>query len=299
MTSKLWTAAACLTALLISACVATPAAPEQASSWPAGVDADFPPALAELNFDSHGDRLNGLAYLANGEGPHPTVILLHGYPGNEKNLDLAQDMRAEGFNVLFFHYRGAWGSEGTYSFTHVIEDVAAAADYLRANAEAYRTDPDKVILVGHSMGGFAALEAAARDPRITCTAGIAPANLGGLAAMLDANPDAGAGFATYTDTLQMLSGLTGAAALAEIEANREAFDTRLLAPDLAGKSVLLIAGDKDTSVPANEIHIPLVAAYEAQPGIDLSAKVLSGDHSFSWSRQALIDEVVDWAEGCR
>ncbi|MEL6781085.1 MAG: hypothetical protein AAFO51_01820, partial [Pseudomonadota bacterium] len=53
----------------------------------------FPPALEELNFQSQGARLNGLIYVANGEGPHPTVVLLHGYPGNEKNLDLAQDLR--------------------------------------------------------------------------------------------------------------------------------------------------------------------------------------------------------------
>ena len=84
-----------------------------------------------------------------------------------------------------------------------------------------------------------------------------------------------------------------------MKANREAFDTRLLAPKLVGKSVLIIGGDKDTSVPVDSVIAPLVAAYEAEPGIDLTAVILSGDHSFSWSRQQLIDEVVDWAEGCR
>ena len=97
----------------------------------------------------------------------------------------------------------------------------------------------------------------------------------------------------------MLAGLTGEAAVAEIMANRETFDTRTLAPKLSGKSVLLIAGDKDASVPPDRIHVPLVAAYEAEPGIDLTARVLSGDHSFSWSRQELIDTVLDWADGCR
>lgn len=61
--------------------------------------------------------MSGLIYIASGAGPHPTVILLHGYPGNEKNLDLAQSLRREGWNVLFFHYRGAWGSEGEFSLT--------------------------------------------------------------------------------------------------------------------------------------------------------------------------------------
>lgn len=101
---------------------------------PMQIDAAHPPALAEVNFNSYGDRLNGILYQANGAGPHPTVILLHGYPGNEKNLDLAQSMRLAGFNVLFFHYRGAWGSGGEFSFTHVIEDVGSAAAFLRNNA---------------------------------------------------------------------------------------------------------------------------------------------------------------------
>jgi uncharacterized protein len=282
-----------LSALMLVACAS---APTIAADPAPAFDADFPPSLVELNFESHGDRLNGHAYLADGPGPHPTVVLLHGFPGNERNLDLAQDLRSDGFNVLFFHYRGAWGSEGTYTLTHVIEDVAAATDYLRANAENLRTDPDKIILVGHSMGGFAALEAAARDETIACVAGIAPANMGPLA---DAPAERTDGFAAYADTMQMLAGLTGKNAIAEVKANREAFDTRLLAPKLAGKSVLIIGGDQDTSVPVDSVIEPLVAAYEAEPGIDLTAVTLSGDHSFSWSRQELIDEVIEWAEGCR
>lgn len=27
-------------------------------------------------------------YIASGAGPHPTVLMLHGFPSNEKNLDL-------------------------------------------------------------------------------------------------------------------------------------------------------------------------------------------------------------------
>lgn len=49
-------------------------------------DADYPPALVDMNFQSHGKRLNGLVYVADGPGPHPTVLLLHGFPGNEKIL---------------------------------------------------------------------------------------------------------------------------------------------------------------------------------------------------------------------
>ena len=263
------------------------------------LDPAHPPALEEVHFESHGDRLNGIVYVANGPGPHPTVILLHGFPGNEKNLDLAQSMRADGWNVLFFHYRGAWGSEGTYSFTHVYEDVAAAADYLRANAGVLRTDPDHIILVGHSMGGFAALMAAARDERIACTAAITPADLGAVADVFDAQPAQARGFSDYSATLQMLQGFTGQGALDEITANRQLFDLRGLAPQLRGKSVLVVGADRDTDVPADAIVRPLISAYEADAAIRTTGVILSGDHAFSWSRGQLIETVTRWAEGCR
>ena len=271
----------------------------EATETPPTYDTEYPPALDELNFQSDGKRLNGLMYVADGPGPHPTVLLLHGFPGNEKNLDLAQALRADGFNVLFFHYRGAWGSEGTFSFTHVIEDVGAATDFLRANAETYRTDPDKLILIGHSMGGFAALAAGAKDETIACTAGLAPANFGAVANVLAADPDRKAGFIAYGDSLQMLAGTDGATLVSELIDNSEAFDALTYAPSFANRSVLIVGADKDEAVPLDAIVRPLIETYKSEPGVETTGVVLSGDHSFSWSREALIDTVLDWAEGCR
>ena len=52
-----------------------------------------PPAghegITGVTFDSDGHRLLGVLYLARGEEPKPTVLLLHGCPGLEQNLDLA------------------------------------------------------------------------------------------------------------------------------------------------------------------------------------------------------------------
>jgi len=51
------------------------------------------PTVRELTFPSFGHRMTGFSYLAAGAGPHPTILLLHGFPGNEKNLDVAQAKR--------------------------------------------------------------------------------------------------------------------------------------------------------------------------------------------------------------
>ena len=106
-------------------------------------DASFPATMDAFQLPTHGKLVNALAYLAAGRGPHPTVVLLHGFPGNERNLDLAQAIRRAGWNVLYFNYRGAWGSPGDFSFSHCIEDAEAALAWLRqqGNAARLHTDP--------------------------------------------------------------------------------------------------------------------------------------------------------------
>ena len=62
---------------------------------PAAIYTDPMPDLAHparmdvLHIPSHGETINGIAYVAAGADEHPAVVLLHGLPGNEKNLDLA------------------------------------------------------------------------------------------------------------------------------------------------------------------------------------------------------------------
>ena len=58
-------------------------------------------------------------------------MLLHGFPGNEQNLDLAQVIRRAGWNVLTLHYRGAWGSPGSFSIGNVLQHADAAGAFVR------------------------------------------------------------------------------------------------------------------------------------------------------------------------
>lgn len=140
-----------------------------------------PASMQSFQIPSHGALLNAFVYVAAGAGPHPVVVLLHGFPGNERNLDLAQDIRRAGWDVLYFDYRGSWGSTGDFSFSHGIEDTAAAVTYLRSHtmAKILRLDPSRIVLIGHSMGGFMAVQDAAADRRILGIALISAADLGG------------------------------------------------------------------------------------------------------------------------
>ena len=53
---------------------------------------------------SQGYDLLGTLFLAPGDKPKPTAVLLHGIPGIEKNYDLALNLRNHGWNALIFHY---------------------------------------------------------------------------------------------------------------------------------------------------------------------------------------------------
>ena len=85
----------------------------------------------DIIIESHGSRMFMRLYIPafeDCESSCPAVLMLHGYPGNEKNIDIAQSLRMAGVAAVQFSYRGVWGSHGYYSLTHVIEDTLAAAD---------------------------------------------------------------------------------------------------------------------------------------------------------------------------
>ncbi|MEQ8515976.1 MAG: alpha/beta fold hydrolase, partial [Chromatocurvus sp.] len=158
-------------------------------------DAQYPATVVELAIPSQGARMPAHAYLASGEGPHPTVVLLHGFPGNERNLDIAQALRRFGFNVLYFQYRGAWGAEGEYRITQLADDTLAVLDYLRdsENARTLRADRSALSLLGHSLGGYTALAAGSQDQSLRCVMSLSPVNLGlwqaGMRGELDATAE--------------------------------------------------------------------------------------------------------------
>jgi len=271
---------------------------------PLPFDALHPPSLAEEAFEVAGAALNGLVYEAQGLGPHPFVVLLHGFPGNERNLDLAQALRRAGWNVVFFHYRGSWGSEGRFSFSNVLEDVAAVVDAISQPAfvARHRGDAGRVVLLGHSMGGFAALVSGAELSQVDCVVSLAGANLGGLARSVAMNPAAAEQVAASLEGWSgPIRGLGGGALVAEVETHLDRFDTRSHAGKLARKPLLLVAGGRDEVTPMALHHAPMVQALEAAGSTEFEAVVIDqADHAFSGQRVELADRVVRWlASSCQ
>ena len=270
---------------------------------PPHFSAAFPPALHEIAISSHGASLNGIVYEAAGAGPHPGALLLHGFPGNERNLDLAQALRRAGWTVVFFHYRGAWGSGGDFSFAHVLEDVARMLDVLAdpGFARRHRIDPRRISVVGHSMGGFATLLTAGERTDVYCAISLAGANLGAMAGGVAADPTLGAAMAARLDGWSgPLQGTSGAALVAEVAEFQQRFDLRNHAVQLAQRRVLLVAAAGDEVANPEVHHHPLAATIRAQGAGKLDERVIPGDHSFSQTRIQLAREVIEWMrDNCR
>jgi pimeloyl-ACP methyl ester carboxylesterase len=261
---------------------------------PAQVDTAYPPSTEELAFQSQGSRLNGFFYLADGKGPHPTVILLHGFPGNERNLDLAQALRRAGMNVLFFSYRGAWGSGGTFSFGHALEDVASAVHFVRSDSSvaAFRVDPRRVMLVGHSMGGWLTLMGAAADSSIACTVALDFWNVGADARRMQTDRQLDSSLTAYATWLTApggpLDAPSGQVLIAEMKEHADLWDPDRSAAALSARPHLII------STTANESHPRLIAALRAAHARQVTALQWKTDHSFSAQRIRLARTIVGW-----
>ena len=129
-------------------------------------DINSPASSTELFIPSGNSQIAGLIYNANGLQKHPTLLLLHGYPGNERNLDIAQVVRSRGWNVIYFDYRGSWGSQGKFSFKNCVEDVLNVVSFCNKYQDSLKIDTSNIVLFGHSMGGWVCLKALQELPTI-------------------------------------------------------------------------------------------------------------------------------------
>lgn len=258
-----------------------------------------PASTKQMVLPSHGVMLYGIFYLAAGAGPHPTAILFHGFPGFEQNLDIAQYLRARGWNVLAMHYRGSWGVKGDFSFEHSAEDADVQVSYVLdpGNARKYDIDTHRVIVIGHSMGGYMAASAIAHNKEVAGAVLISAWNIGTVHQMrpgggAPATVESLAEELSLDNNLLPLSGTSAQALAREIYEHHSALDMDNLAPAIAPRPVFVITASEGLAPSDHAFAEALRKAGDAH----VTERHWDTDHSYSGVRAELSTAILEWTQ---
>jgi pimeloyl-ACP methyl ester carboxylesterase len=277
-----------LAALVVVLVTALPA-----QSVPAAIYTDppadpaHPAAMQVLHIPSHGVSINGVLYTPSGSGPHPTIVICHGFPGNEKNLDLAQAVRRAGWNAVTFNYRGSWGTPGSFRFAQNLEDAGAVMAFLRdpANAAKFGVDTKRIVLAGHSMGGWVTALTAAHDHDLAGAILISAADMGKVGELEHDKL-----VAETADNMESLAGVTPESLANELARNAKKWEFSNVVDGLRSMPLLVLSAN-DGLAPQTDA---LVQAIQSRGGHNVKSIHKPTDHSWSDQRIFLESTVIDW-----
>ena len=252
-------------------------------------DKDHPAQMTVLHIPTHGLLINGVLYSPPGAGPHPTLVLCHGLPGNEKNLDLAQAIRRAGWNAVTFNYRGSWGSPGQFRFAQNLEDADAVLAYLHTPAVATKLNIDtkRIAIAGHSMGGWVAAHTASHNRDLIGAILICMADMGSNRGIPRQKL-----VELMADNMEALAGVTAESMADEVLAHEKEFrvDSERVASGLAQMRLLALTSDDGLAADTEG----LVHAIDAKGGKKFKTIHAATDHSWSDKRIFLESTIISW-----
>lgn len=275
--------------LIFSTAVAGPAGVPAALYTDRPADKDIPASLEVLHIPSHGVELYGTAYTPGGRGPHPILLICHGMPGLEKNLDLAHAARRAGWVAVYFDYRGSWGTGGPYSLAGGLDDTAAALAYLRdpAHAAALHADPSRIVLAGHSYGGAVVAVTAARDHALSGIVMISAGDMGSIAAWpYDKR------LALARTAVDGLANMTPELLAEDLGRQGELFSFKAAAPRLVDVPLLALTSNDGFAFFTDA----LVKDIRAAGGKQVTTRYVPTDHSWSDQRVLLLSTIINWLD---
>ncbi len=135
----------------------------------AGIPSVDPPGATKIAYGPAAQQFGDLrlpSTVTFGPGPYPVAVVVHGgcwtsgVGTKVSSASLADALTKRGVATWNIEYRAIGDAGGGYPGT--FQDWGAATDYLPTLAASYPLDLSRVIVVGHSAGGHAALWLAAR-----------------------------------------------------------------------------------------------------------------------------------------
>ena len=259
-----------------------------------------------IDLRSNGVKLDAKFYYTDKINSAPTLILLHGFPGNANSpYGLAERLNKNGMNILVFNYEGSFKSEGVFSWENCMTDVGAAISYLKQknNIKQFSIDTSKIMVCGCSLGAAIALSASAHNPEIKRIIAVAGGNdLSIYLQKMNKDPS----FRTALEKRIAASALNNGPIRGDsayihnyfgrIMANYEYFDLIKNADKLKNKEILFITGWLDTTVPMEEFIIPTYRHLKNMYPEFVSIKAFETDHFFADIRDDLANSITEWVK---
>lgn len=145
----------------------------------------------KVNFsNSEGQSLQGVIELPTNQKPSNFAVFAHCFTCNKNfhaPVEISRSLASAGYGVLRFDFTGLGESEGEFeetNFSSNVDDLLSAAEFLEKEYKA----PD--LLIGHSLGGAAALFAAREISSIKCVSLInSPSSLSHVQKHFESNLD--------------------------------------------------------------------------------------------------------------
>ena len=230
------------------------------------------PAAEQVRFETaDGLLLAGWLVPAAGPANGYTAVVFNGNAGNRSNrAPLAGALARRGFAVLLFDYRGYGGNAGSPSEAGLLRDARAAVGYLTGERA---VSPSRLVYFGESLGAAVALALALEQ---------APA------ALVLRSP-----FTSLTDMAKAHYPFLPGGPLLKDRYESIAKIGGVESP------ILIIAGERDTIVPASQSR----SLYERAPEPKRLVIILGADHNdpeLAWGDElieAIVRFLAEEAEG--
>jgi len=252
-----------------------------------------------VTFESNGANIHAIFYRAPGVEPLPTVILCHGFPGNDGDVfGLGERLIKEGFNALAFNYRGSWGSEGLFKDTNSLEDVVSAIRYVKSSlaVKKFNVDSSRIALIGYSYGGGMALLGSLSDASVKKVVDLAGGNLGEAGRMMKQSDEFRRAIEKSIEEGASKAGLRAnlKEIIAELLADLDKYDLVKHANGLSSKDILIIGGWRDQEADIEHHILPFIRALQRHGAKQVQIEIFDSDHSFTNVRNQLADRIVSW-----
>lgn len=258
------------------------------------------PVIVEIY--NNGNKLDAKFWHAGKENSPPTVVLLHGFPGNTSSpYGLAEKLNKNGMNVLTFNYEGSFNSEGIFSWENCLADVGTAVSFLKQKKtmEKFAIDTSKITVCGTSLGAAFALSAAVHNPEIHNVIAVVGGN--DLSIYLQRMKNDTAHRIVFEKRIakSAASGIRGDSAYIhhyfdQIIPKYEYFDLIKNADKLNNRQIYFITAWLDTLVPIETFILPTYRHLKKLYPGGVSIKAIETDHSFTNARDELSATITAW-----